>query len=293
MRKVLNETTFYNMVNFHALTDPTEIEPTVEWLRSEMKERMIDKPIVISGTTPNPLIGWGSATRMPPPDIPGLPPRPSTVGLAVWPATDADRPALIDYFNRLIDGDKESTNWTHAFVAADMVKKIVIAAEQGVAMISASFMEDLPNLKSRASQAGAGTSAWAGMADTEINAATEQRTIKSLRPSFYALQQLQKYLRNYETIERVKNNNSRVRVYKIAKGQNVVWIAWHDTQRLYLPGSKLPSTKFSFEVEGTSITVEKMIDKSGQTKPDISSVSIKGGFAELTLTPRPVFIRRE
>ncbi len=290
IRRVLNETTYYNMVNFHAMSDPNEIEPTVAWLRAEMKERMIDKPIVISEATPDPLIAWGPATKLPPEAF-GLPSRPGSVGLAVWPATDGDRPALIDYFNRLIDGDGGAINWTHAYAAADMVKKVVIAADQGVEMICLGFMEDQPTLKTRAAQASAGVSAWSGMADTDVNPLTEQRTIKSLRPSFYAIQQVQKYLRNYDSIERVKNNNSRVRIYKITRGETVNWIAWHDTPRLYLPGTKLPSTKFAFEVQGKSISVEKMIEKHGQTKPETLTVSVKNGVAEITLTPRPVFIR--
>jgi hypothetical protein len=290
MRKVLDAHKYFDMINFHALTDPTEIEPTIKWLRYEMKQRKIDKPIAISDTTPNPLIAWGPATRMPKDElIPGIVERQNAVGVVVPPATENDRPTLIEFFGRLINRDPDVTAWTQAYVAADMIKKVVIAADQGVAFINTAFMEDLALFKTLRMQAGAGTSAWAGMAETEMNA-LQERTIRSLRPSYYALQQLQKYLKNYETAERVKNQNAKVRLYKFTSRDGVVWVAWHDTPRLYLPGVKLPSVKYNLETDGTEVVVEKMIDKPGQTKPDTATVPVKNGVAELTISVRPVFI---
>jgi hypothetical protein len=279
------------MVNFHALTDPTEIEPTVKWLRSELKQRKIDKPIAVTDTTPNPLIAWGPATRMPKDElIPGIVERENRVGIVIQPATENDRPALAEFFTYLLTGDANFVNWTHAYVAADLLKKIVIAADQGVSFINAAFMEDLALFKQPRMQAGAGISAWAGMAETEINALTQERTIKALRPSYFALQQLQKHLKGYETIERVKNQNAKVRLYKFTRGQTVFWVAWHDTKNLYLPGTKLPSVKYNFETDAAEVAVEKMIEKPGQTKADMTNIPVKNGVAELTISVRPVFI---
>jgi hypothetical protein len=131
------------------------------------------------------------------------------------------------------------------------------------------------------------------MAETEMNLVTQTRTIKSLRPSFYAIQQLQKHLKGYQTVERVKTYNAKVRMYKFSKPGMAVWIAWHEPGRLFLPGTKPPSTKFSFEVNAETLTVEKMIDKAGQTKPESSSLAARKGKAELTLTPWPVFVLKK
>ncbi len=294
MRKVLDKRDFFDMVNLHALTDPNEIEPTLKWLRYEMKQRKIDLPIAITDTTPNPLIAWGPATRMPKDElIPGVVERQNAVGIVVPPATENDRPLLIEYFNRLIAGDPDIMVWTQAYVAADMIKKVVIAADQGVSFINTAFMEDLTPLKARLAQASAGTSAWAGMADTDLNPLTQERTIKSLRPGFFALQQLQKHLRGYETVERVKNQNAKVRLSKFTRGQTEFWVAWHETPRLYLPGTKLPSVKYPFETDAKEVVVEKMIDKPGQTKPDVATIPVKNGVAELTISVRPVFILKK
>ena len=41
------------------------------------------------------------------------------------------------------------------------------------------------------------------------------------------------------------------------------------------------------------LAVEKMIDKPGQTRVETSSVAVRDGKAELTLTPWPVFVLRK
>jgi hypothetical protein len=292
MRKVLDAHKHFDMVNFHALSDPIEIEDTVAWLRYEMRQRKFDKPIMISDTMPNPLIGWGPATRMPPPTV-FEGPNYKAVGIMIHPATEDDRPALNDYFNRLINGDKAATDWNHAFAAADMIKKVAIAADQGVVLINTAFMEDLAPFKTRAFQAGAGTSAWAGMVETEMNVLTQERRIKSLRPAFYAIQQMQRNIKAYQTVERVKTYNAKIRMYKFAKGDFAAWVAWYDPGKLFLPNTKLPSLKFKFEVSAETLTVEKMIDKPGQTKAETTSVAVKDGKAELTLTPWPVFVLKK
>src|SRR5262245_47606412 len=285
IRKVLDAHKHFDMINFHAVTDPTEIEPTIKWLRYEMKQRKIDKPTAISDTTPNPLIAWGSATQMPKDElIPGVVQKANPVGIVIAPATENDRPLLIEFFAQLITGDANFRSWTQAYVAADMLNKVVIAADQVVSFINTAFMEDLHPLKTARMQASAGTSAWAGMAETEINTLTQERTIRSLRPAFFALQQLDRYLKNYDTIERVKNQNAKVRLYKVTRGATVFWIAWHDTPRLYLPGARLPSVKYNFETEGSEIVVEKMVDKPDQTKIETTNVPVKSGIAELTIS---------
>ena len=189
----------FDAVNFHALGDHLEIEEIVAWLQYEMKRRNYDKPLVISDTTPVPLIAWGPATR--------VTNRAETQGVVVLPATEADRPRLAEYFKKLIDGDKTTTEWTHGFVAADMVKKIVVSAEQGILFIDTSFMEDLHPFKLKLAAAGAGTSAWAGMVDAKLNFLDQSRTVLGLRPAFYAIQQVQRHIRGYDSVERIRHDN--------------------------------------------------------------------------------------
>lgn len=206
MRVVLDHPDIFDFVNCHAVGDPLEIEDLVGWLRWEMKQRLYDKPIVISDTTPAPFIAWGPATRATGPPI--------SLGIIVSPATEADRPRLAAFFMKLVNGDHETIAWTHAYVGADMIKKVCIAAEQRVALINTSFMEDLLPFTSKLIQAGAGISAWAGMAEVKIHIQEDSRTVTGLRPHFYAVQQLQRHIKGYRIVERVRVADDRVRLYK-------------------------------------------------------------------------------
>ncbi|TAK14138.1 MAG: hypothetical protein EPO32_03040, partial [Anaerolineae bacterium] len=187
IRQVLDRPDLFDVVNVHALGDPHEIEAIVAWLDYEMGERSYQKPIMISDTGTTPFIAWGPATS--------CDKNPNAMGRVIPPAVEEDRCRLADYFRRLVDGDKPTLEWAQAFSAADIVKKVVVAAEQGIFLINTAFTEDLLLLKLPIAQAGAGNSAWAGLVDLEQG---------EYRAGFYALQQLTGYLRGYESVTRLR-----------------------------------------------------------------------------------------
>ncbi len=281
IRMVLDHPERFDAVNFHAVGDPYEIEDTVVWLRWEMAKRKYTKPIFISDTTPTPFIAWGSATE----------PKSPFKGIVVPPATEADRDRLAPYFRKLIDKDKTAIEWNHSFVASDMVKKSVIAAEQGVALINTSFMEDLLLLQINLPlvAGGAGTSAWAGMVEARVDALTEQRTLVGKRPSFYALGQVQKHLKGYENMQRLKVADERIRLYKWTQGKSPVWIAWLETGKLLLPGDTAPKAKVILKAGDGEFIIEPVIDQAGQIKA--SATKANGPIVEIELTLRPVYVR--
>lgn len=283
MRAVLDRPELFDAVNFHALGDPYEIEDIAGWLRQEMKQRKYSKPLIISDTTPTPFIAWGPATRATGPL--------QSLGIVIQPATESDRPRLAAYFQKLIDNDTEALGWTHEFVAADMVQKIVVAAEQEIELINTSFMEDLFPFKFKLAQAGAGTSAWGGMADVSLNLLKQTRTINNLRPSFFAIQQVQRVIKGYDRVERVSETNSRLRVYRFRKGSSSAWVAWLDPNKLLLPGDAVPQAPLTLNVGSGSFVVEPLqLRTDGQTE-DRETVNRQGNTLKLMLTPHPVFVR--
>jgi hypothetical protein len=258
------------------------IEDTAEWLRYEMKLRKFDKPLVISDTTPAPFIAWGPATRATGPA--------STLGLVVQPAIESDRPRLAKFFTKLVDGDKATEEWTHAFVAADMVKKITVAAEQQILLIDTSFMEDLHPFKLKLAAGGAGISAWAGMGDLKLNILDQSRSVLRLRPAFYAIQQIQRHIRGYDKVERVQVEDKRVRVYRFDRDKSATFVIWLEPEKLLLPDDAVPSATISLRIGGGGATVERMIEEAGQTKPERQTVTANAGTVRLTVTPTPVFV---
>ena len=274
-RKILDRPDIFDIVNFHSLGNYYEIEENVRWLKYEMARRRYEKPIIISDTTPASFIGWGPATVCNKPA--------HQMGLLARPATEADRCRLAEYFNKLIDKDETTLRWTQGFVAEDMVKRVIVSAEQKIALINTSFMEDILWLKIRLSKAGAGVSAWGGMADYRFGR-------KERRAGFYSLQQLMRFLTGYNGIQRLSIEDAGLYVYRLSHPKRSFWIAWYDPGHLVLPGDTVPEKNIELPVSGGKITIEEAINKFEQTVPDRMEISAENDIAHITLRPTPVYI---
>jgi len=276
IRQVLDRPDFFDVVNMHSLGDPYEIEAIVSWLNYEMARRGYQKGIIISDTATTPFIGYGPAIA--------CDRDPSLMGRIIPPAAEADRCRLANYFSELLAGDENTLRWTQAFAAEDAVKKVVVSADQGIVLINTAFTEDLSWLKLPLFQAGAGTSAWAGLIDVEN---------REYRASFYALQQLIDHLNGYESITRLALNDNRLRVYEVAQPEKRTWIAWYDPGRLILPDDPVPETTVQLDVGVSIITVEPLVTQFGQSTPNRTVLPTVGVLVTLPLTPTPIFIYRE
>lgn len=273
MRQVLDRPDLFDMINIHSLGDPYEIEAIVTWLNFEMAQRGYQKRIIISDTATTPYISWGPATTCDKPI--------SQMGKLIPPATEADRCRLADYFTKLVNGDEPTLRWTQAIAAQDMVKKVVISAEQGILFIDTAFAEDLYWLKLPIAQAAAGASAWAGQVDVER---------REYRPGYYALQQLIHHLDGYNNVTRIVDEDDGIRIYAIDHPDRRLWIAWYDPDNLILPEDPLPQIATQLDAGLPTVVVETLITQFSQTLPVQVILPTQGGIASLTLTPTPIFI---
>lgn len=273
IRQILDRPDLFDVVNLHSLGDPYEIEAMVAWLQFEMTQRDYHKPLILSDTATSPFIAWGAATNC---ELPA-----AWMGQVVAPATEADRCRLADYFTALIEEDAETLAWVQAYAAEDTVKKVVIAAEQGIWLINTSFLEDLIWLKLPLALAGAGNSAWAGLVDLDK---------QELRAGYHALQQLTTHLGNYDTIRRLPSAEEGVRIYAITEGATTRWIAWYDSGALVLPTDPMPTTTLNLTVDAASVTAEKMVIQAGDVQPERTQLVSDNGVIVLTLDARPIFI---
>lgn len=272
MRAILDRPDIFDVLNIHSLGHPYEIEAIVDWLKMETSSRGYQKPIIISDTGATPFIAWGPATLC---DKPA-----NQMGRLVPPATEADRCRLAEFFTKLVAADADSLRWTQEFVAQDTVKRIVVAAEQGIALINTAYTEDLLLLKLGIAQAGAGTAAWAGLVDFER---------KEYRPVYYALQQLIDQLGDYDSFTRiVVGDDDGIRVYEVEEGGQRFWIAWYDSGTLMLPGDAIPQANAVWHVGAASVRVEGLAIRSNG--PELQLVQARGGMFSFTLTPSPIFI---
>jgi hypothetical protein len=281
IRAVFDRSDIFDLVNVHSLGDPSEIEPMMQWLRYEMGQRGYEKQVIISDTAITPFIAWGAASICKGKDL----------GLTVLPALEDDRCVIAEHFTKLINNDVNETRWTQKFVAEDFVKRSVIAAESGVHLINLAFMEDLNLLKSPILKAGAGNSAWGGMTLTFTNILDQERTIKEIRPSFYALKQLQAHLSGYNEIERLDLSDQSVRVYKISKPSGDVIIGWYDPGKLVLQNTFVSGKGgVQIPIVGGEASMEKAITKFGQRVSSNETLVVNNGFVSVDLDTTPIYI---
>lgn len=277
IKKILDNPDIFDAINFHSLGDFYEIENTVQWLSYEMNKRNYKKSIIISDTLVNSFIGQGIATKC----------TGTGQGILIKPAAEEDKCRLATYFKNLIAEDKETIGWTYKYHASDIVKRVIIAAEQNIELINIASTEDFDLLKSKIMQASAGTSAWSGMADVSFNIVTQQRTVKSLRPSFFALQQLASSIKGYSDVEKISvTDNPEIKLYKFTINGKPVWIAWVETGKLILPQDDVPETTFNFDTSKT-VNVEQMQTSSSK---DAEKINPENGKVSIKLTTYPVYV---
>ncbi len=270
---VLDRPDLFDALNVQALGDPTEIEAVVTWLQHETSRRGYWKPILVSDAATSPLVAWGPATR--------CEGSPQELGRVVFPVTEDDRCRVAEYFQRLVDGDPEVLAWTRAFAAADLQKKVVIAAERGALLINTALIEDVEWWKRPSLKAAAGAAPWGGLLDVRSG---EQR------PAFHALSQLMRHLRDRDRIRRLRDLPPGARVYALDGPAGPLWIAWFDAGQVVLPGEPEPAGIAFFSTGSSRVRVETALTHAASEEPPHTLVDTVEGVAWLELTPTPVFV---
>lgn len=279
---ILSRPDLTDVWNIHSLGDPSEIDHLVRWLRWEEEQRGISpKPIIVSDTSASPYVAFGIGTTCTGP----------LHAIPIYPATAADHCRIADYFKALVDGDAEAEAFARKQTAEDSVKKIVIAASDGVLLINSAFTEDIDYLKGGVLglgiPAGAGFGGWAGILDVHRNAATQQRTVKGRYPGFYAMRQLLGWLEGYTSLRRVDTGDDRVRLYSIERLDSTSWIAWFDPKAPVLPGDAVSYELALPDVKG-KVVMENLLSGVGEKEP----VERDGVASRIVLSDTPVFITR-
>ncbi len=276
VRAILDRPDLFDVANLHSLCDPYDLEDAVRWLRWEMAARNYDKPIVVSDTIPTSWIALGPATT--------CEGRTDRLGLLLRPAKESDRCRLAEYFTRLVKKDAETLRWTRGFVAADTVQRVVIACSLDVELIDVAFNMDLPFLTEPPLSAGAGVSAWAGALEWRWNRIVDRR------PLYHALRQMMGHLAGHEAVRRVDVGDPRARVYRIEKPGLETWVAWLEVDRPVLPGDVEPTLGIALPAGHEVVSVEPVITRGGQERPDVREVRTEGGRLSITLDRVPVYL---
>jgi len=275
---LLDHPELFDALDFHSLGDYSEIIPTTTWLRQEMASRGYAKPIwigdALNGATLN---GWGPATC----------PKRANSGFLGYPATEADRCRVAALLEALADEDHPQHTaaiaWMRAESAAGVVRKVVIAAEEGLAGINIGNTEDWEPLM--LTQGGAGTSPWQGMVDRNMFT----RKLEGYRPAFYALGQVAEVIRGYVSVERLTGSDSKSYLYRfLLDDGRVVIVAWKDLG-LWIEGDPPTSTE-TLVVGANSASVRLEWTVTEGSSPRVEIREVQDGALALDLSSIPVFV---
>lgn len=280
--KILDHPELFDALNLHSLGQPEEIERMVAWLRWETGKRNYTKPLVISDTAPNPLIAWGPANT--------CEGKEAALGVLLPPATEADRCNLAAYFQNLIDGDPQAVAWNHRLCAEDLAKKLMYAAASDVSWINTAFIEDLKWQMLPVFNAGAGTTAWAGMLETRSKLGSEQRTVIGYRPGFYALRQMQRLLAHSTEVSRIALPDATIQLFHISRPAGDAWVMWHEPGKVVLPWEDEATKSFRFAMPSGAWRRSSLVVAAGEESTRAVAGKSDGSPMSLTLSTTPLLL---
>lgn len=300
MQTVLAACDAYDVVDFHSLGDYTEIPPTVAWLRAELERNGCgERPIWIGDAfSMSALVGYGDPLGV-------VAPRP------FFPATEESRDAAVALLESVADpaspDHDTSVAWLRAEMARGLVKKIVVAAGEGLAGINIGNLEDwvLPNVPrvNVGLVRSLGASAFMGMMDTTLTgrhaggpleggigaAATSRiRQPGDPRPAFYALQLVVEKIDGFTSVEKM-DLGTGVWAYRFETADSPVWVLWYDDGQLHLPGDPLPTTSVDLTIESDSVLITRT--PTLPQPPEVETLESGDERFVLTLDSTPIFVQ--
>lgn len=293
MRQLLAHPELFDVVEFHSLSDWSEISGMARFLRQTMQQHGYEKPIWVGDVnyTASPMMFWGAP---------------------VPPYTEAQKSAIQATLTALAQPrhpqHAEAIAWLRAEQAKGLVKKVVLAMAEGLAGINIGNMKDeglfgmVPTIT--------GTAAFQGLVDTTGIPAKPAAP----RPAYHALCLVVQKLGDFSDVKPLDLGRG-VYAYKFMVRDRAVYVLWYDDGRRYLPGDPEPNAVVKLPlVRGQYLLVETPVSlsnaspggdrgsKSGLAGAEPGAASdaspfptrvvspAADGYLKLTLTPKPVFL---
>ncbi|MCM8776805.1 MAG: hypothetical protein NC905_00855 [Candidatus Omnitrophica bacterium] len=293
IRQLLAHPELFDIVEFHSLSDWSEISGMARFLRQTMQQYGYEKPIWVGDVnyTASPMMFWG---------------------VPVPPYTEAQKRAITTTLKVLSQPrhpkHAETIAWLRAEQSKGLVKKVVLAMAEGLAGINIGNLKDegmfsvVPTIT--------GTAAFQGLIDT-VGIPPKPSTP---RPAYYALCLVVQKLGDFSEVNPLKLGQG-VYAYKFMVRDRPVYVLWYDDGRRYLADEKEPAisvrlpllqgeyilTETPVDISG-GISLRKWDSKSGLVCDESDADSDASpfpthivspsadGYLKLTLTSKPVFL---
>lgn len=298
IRTILAACQLYDLVDFHALGNYTEIPLTTAWIRQELQTNGCgQKPIWIGDAFPLSLmIGFGGF----------VPPTPFA------PVTLARRDEMVALLTSVADptaADHATAQaWLYAETAIGLVRKIVVSAGEGLLGINIGNLEDWRtgvDALNKTAVPMLGASLFMGMTDTTLTSQKPggdlpftgkqwafARNAGTPRPVYYALQELNRQIGNFSSVEK-QNLGENIWAYQFTTPNGPVWVLWHDDQKLYLPGETAPMVNVQIPFPADRAVITHTPTEIGKITPETQTVAADNRLLSLQVNGIPLFVQIE
>jgi hypothetical protein len=285
VRELLRHPDLFDIVEIHALGDYTELYPTAEWLRAEMRKNGYDKPIWIGDTlsVSSLLMGTGASAL--------LPTAKDTDFYTLAPIRPQDALRTLGWLEAFKDAKSPkraaAIQWWRALQSRETIKRTVVAIHAGYAGMNLAWLIESPLL-----QLPRVTGSWGyqGMVDATYNFLTQTWTVAAPYPAFHTYALTIRKLDGYLSVERLDLGEG-IYAYRFTVRGKPVYVLWRELGRLYFPDEPEPApvqVKLAFESSRALIT--HIVTEIGETESKTETVAVEGGLLTLPLGSEPVFI---
>ncbi len=285
----------YDIVDFHALGNYTEIPLTAAWIRDQLRtDGCGSKSIWIGDAFPmSSLVGYGGF----------VPPVPFA------PATLATRDSVVETLKSVADlaapDHAAAQSWLYAETARTLTRKIVVSTGEGLLGINIGNLEDWKTGIPAADITSVpilGASLFMGMTDTTITNQTpggslpfngqewsKARKAGNPRPVYEALKLVVEKIGGFSSVEKM-DLGTGVWAYHFATPTGPVWVLWYDDGKLYLPGQVPPSTTVQLAFPAASARMTWTPTETGQSQLETQTLAASNGVLPLTVGATPVYV---
>jgi hypothetical protein len=258
----------FDVVEFHSLSDWTEISGMSRFLRGLMRQHGYEKPIWVGDVnfTASPMLFWG---------------------MPVPPYSDQQKPGLEAALRALANAKHsqhaEVEAWFRREQATGLVKKVVLAMGEGLAGINIGNLEDwgifalAPTI--------AGTSAFHGLIQTKGIPPTPGEP----RPAYHALTLVARKLADFSAVKQVPVG-AGVYCYRFTVRNKPVHVLWYDDGRRYLPGDTEPIATVELRLPPRPHQLTATPTERRVTTPPARTVAPSAGVLKLEAGSIPLFL---
>lgn len=266
MKTLLSHPELFDIVEFHSLSDWSEISGMTRFIRNLMRQNGYEKPIWVGDVnyTASPMMFWN---------------------IPVPPYTEEQKTAIQSTLQALANSKnprhKEAMEWFRAEQSKCLIKKVVLAMAEGAAGINIGNLEDWAIFSFAPTIAG--TAAFQGLIETKGIPPKPAE----LRPAYHALCLVSKKLSQFSSVKQIQIEKG-VFAYQFEVNARPVYVFWYDDGKRYLPGDIEPSVIVKIPLpSGTYILTEAPLKDGDMISRKTNSVD---GTFETKLTTTPIFI---